>query len=108
MCVASFRFSKDAGRYDLNVQYFDQNSGKSKFRVLVEGRVVDEWTADDDLPSSKVGGDTSTRRQIPGLTLRPGDEIRIEGTPDGGELAPLDYVEINPSDAIPRSESNHE
>ena len=108
MCVASFRFSKVAGLYDLNVQYFDQNNGQSKFRVLVEGRVADEWTADDDLPSSKVGGDTSTRREIRGLNLRPGEEIRIEGTPDGGELAPLDYVEINPSDAIPKSESNHE
>jgi hypothetical protein len=28
------------------------------------------------------------------LALRPGEEIRIEGTPDGQEYAPLDYVEI--------------
>jgi len=28
------------------------------------------------------------------LALRPGDDIRIEGTPDGEEYAPLDYVEI--------------
>jgi hypothetical protein len=26
--------------------------------------------------------------------LRPGDEIRVEGTPDGGETAALDYIEV--------------
>jgi hypothetical protein len=30
------------------------------------------------------------------VQLHQGDEIRIEGTPDGGELAALDYVEIEP------------
>ena len=28
--------------------------------------------------------------------LRPGDVIRIEGTPDGAERAPLDYIEVLP------------
>jgi hypothetical protein len=36
---------------------------------------------------------------VPGIALRPGDEIRIEGMPDGGETAALDYIEI-------RSEGN--
>ena len=30
------------------------------------------------------------------VPLRPGDEILIEGVPDGGEAAALDYVEISP------------
>jgi alpha-glucuronidase len=46
------------------------------------------------LPSRKPDGSSSTRRLIKGLALRPGDEIRIVGTPDGEERAPLDYVEI--------------
>ena len=37
---------------------------------------------------------SSTRRLISGVALRPGDEIRIEGKPDGMDLAGLDYVEI--------------
>ena len=78
----------------MNVQYFDQNNGKAKFRVLLGGRVLDEWIADDDPPSAKLGGDTSTRRQVSGVSLHSGDEIRIEGIPDGGELAALDYIEI--------------
>jgi len=96
-CSAEFRFTRPAGWYELEVQYFDQNDGKSKFRVLLGDQLVDEWVADDDLPSAKVGSDTSTRRCISGLALRPGDEIRIEGTPDGNEHAAFDYVEISPS-----------
>ena len=95
-CVASFHFSGASGTYQLNVQYFDQNNGKAKFRVFVAGHPLDEWVADDTLPNTKLGGDTSTRRQINGVTVHLGDEIRIEGIPDGGELAALDYVGIEP------------
>jgi alpha-glucuronidase len=96
-CVAAFRFERPAGRYDLGVQYFDQNNGASKFKILVGGQPVDSWTADDHLPAVKIGGDSSSRRWITGLALRPGDEIRIEGVPDGAEHAAFDYVEVRPS-----------
>ena len=96
-CSAAFRFDGAAGKYEMDVQYFDQNNGKSKFSVLVGDRVVDAWVADDYLPASKPGGDSSTRRRIPGLALRTGDTIRIEGVPDGREHAALDYVEIQHS-----------
>ena len=96
-CSATFRFTRNAGWYALDVQYFDQNNGESRFRVLVNGQVVDEWVANDHLPATKIGGDSSTRRRITGLALRPGDQIRIEGIPDRDEHAPLDYVELHPS-----------
>ncbi len=96
-CSATFRFTQPAGRYEIDVQYFDQNDGVSKFRLLIGDRVVDQWLADDNLPSARVGADTSTRRQIEGLALQPGDVIRIEGIPGGNEHAALDYVEILPS-----------
>jgi alpha-glucuronidase len=96
-CSASFHFDGAAGKYEVDVGYFDQNNGKSKFRVLVGDKVVDEWIADDHLPATKPGGDSSTRRQIPGVALRPGDNIRVEGIPDGEEHAALDYIELYPS-----------
>ena len=96
-CTASFRFQRAAGWYQMKVQYFDQNNGSSKFRIFVNKQLVDAWTADDDLASAGLDGDTSRRRQVGGLALRPGDEIRIEGARDGGELAAVDYVEILPS-----------
>jgi alpha-glucuronidase len=101
-CQARLNFQGKAGWYDLNVQYFDQNNGRSRFRVLVGSQVVDAWIADDALPSAKVGGDTSTRREIRGLALRPGDEITLEGFPDGGEHAAIDYIELHPASGQPR------
>lgn len=93
-CSASFHYDGKPGSRDLSVEYFDQNNGASRFRVYVSDRLVDGWVADNDLPSRKPDGSSSTRRTISGLALRPGDVIRIEGTPDGEEKAPLDYVEI--------------
>jgi alpha-glucuronidase len=95
-CSATFDFTGADGWYELDVEYFDQKNGASKFRVSVNDQIVDEWVADDDLPAMIPNADSSTRRRIAGLALRPGDEIRIEGIPDGQELAPLDYVEIFP------------
>jgi alpha-glucuronidase len=94
-CAATFRFDRAAGQYEMDVRYFDQNNGASKFRVLVGHQQVDEWLADDRLPATKPGGDSSSWRRIPALALRPGDEIRVEGFPDGQEHAPLDYIEFH-------------
>lgn len=94
-CAAAFRFDGAPGFYELDVEYFDQNNGTSKFRVLVNAQVVDEWLADDHLPAKRPNADSSTRRRITGLALRPGDNIRIEGVPNAEEHAALDYLEIH-------------
>lgn len=94
-CSAQTKFNGAPGWYEVDVEYFDQNNGVSQFRVYLGGQVVDEWSADFHLPAVKPNGDSSTRRRIKGLGLRPGDVIRIEGVPGNGERAPLDYVEIH-------------
>jgi len=91
-CSAAFRFVRGSGWYDMDVEYYDQNNGESRFRVLVNGQEVDAWKADDRLPAKKPGADSSSRRRIRGLALRDGDEIRIEGIPDKEEHAGLDFV----------------
>jgi alpha-glucuronidase len=96
-CSAQFRFDRAAGWYGLDVEYYDLNNGESRFRVLLNGQVVDSWVADNRLTARKPGGDSSSRRRIAGLALRPGDEIRIEGIPDKEEKAGLDFVRIYPS-----------
>jgi alpha-glucuronidase len=95
-CSATFQYRGAAGRFTLRVQYFDQNNGAARYRVRIGQRPVDEWRAADHLPTQKVDSSSSTRRTISGVVLRPGDRIRIEGTPDSGEVAALDYVEIVP------------
>jgi alpha-glucuronidase len=95
-CTASFKYDGDPGKRDLIVQYFDQQDGVSHFRVWIGDRLLDEWSAADRLPTRKVDSSSSSRRTIRGIDLKKGDEIRIEGVPDGRESAALDYVEIEP------------
>jgi alpha-glucuronidase len=99
-CEAAFKFSRPAGSYEIDVQYFDMPAGQAKFRLLVNGKTVDTWTSNDHLPARALGGDSSTRRQISGIALHPGDEIRIEGVPDGNDPAAFDYVSIHALTAV--------
>lgn len=93
-CTASMPFARDAGTYDIAVQYYDESDGVSRYRLLVAGKQVAAWSADDTLPSKDPNGHTATRRTIEGVQIGGGDTIRIEAVPDGGEQAVLDYVEI--------------
>ena len=96
-CTATTKFSGQPGWYTLRVEYFDQANGAAHYRAWVNHQLVDEWSANLRLPTIKLDSTSSTRRTIPGIALRPGDEIRIEGTSNGGELAALDYIEILPA-----------
>jgi alpha-glucuronidase len=95
-CTANFQFSRNAGRYNIAVQYFDFAEGISHYKLFVNNRQIASWAANDTLPSNQMNGHTSTRRTVADVELKPGDEIKIEGDPDDGEPAPLDYVEITP------------
>jgi alpha-glucuronidase len=94
---ATINYQGDSGRFDLAIQYFDQNNGAAQFRCLVNRKVIDAWVADRRLPGIRPNADTSTRRTIRNVALNHGDEVRIEGTPDGGDTAALDYLELNRS-----------
>jgi alpha-glucuronidase len=95
-CSASLRYSGRPGWFNISVEYFDQLNGASTFRFYVGKQLIDHWTADAHLPAFKPDGSSSTRRVFPDVALRPGDEIRIVGAPNGGEYAPLDYIETKP------------
>ncbi len=93
-CTARFVFQGSAGRHEIRIRYFDQNTGAARFRILLNGQLLDQWVASDRLPTQKIDGASSSLRIVTGVALKPGDEIRIEGSPDGGESAALDYIEI--------------
>ena len=95
-CSAITKFEGAPGWYTIRVRYFDLPTGVAHFRVLVGAQTVAEWGADDHLPARKIDGSSSTLRVLGGIALRPGDEIRIEGTPAGGDRAALDYIEVLP------------
>jgi alpha-glucuronidase len=93
-CSAAFRYDGAAGAHTIRVEYFDQNNGASHFRLFVAGHQVDQWAASEHLPTRKMDATSSKRHAVANVALRPGDEVRIEGVPDGGEPAGIDYVEI--------------
>ncbi len=93
-CTAALTYNGPAGWFALRVEYFDQNNGAANYRVSIGDQQVDAWTADNWVPTARIDSSSSTRRTIPAVALRPGDTIRIEGMPDAGDQAGLDYIEI--------------
>jgi alpha-glucuronidase len=100
-CTAEWTWPGAPGRYNVAIQYFDLQGGAAKFALTINDRPASNWLADANLPSTRPNGDNSTRKTIPGIDLKPGDTIRIEGTPDGCDPAALDYVEITPVAPVP-------
>jgi alpha-glucuronidase len=96
-CEAVTRFAGRPGRYDVSAEYFDQNNGAARYELAAGDKVVGRWTADMPLPTNKLNGHSSARYTVSGVKLAPGDEIRIIGQPQGGEIAGLDYLEIKPA-----------
>jgi alpha-glucuronidase len=129
-CALTTTLNKPAGRYDIAVQYFDIWNGVSKYDLLVNGRSVAMWSANDTLPPAQpdpnLDGQDSTRFTAHGVVLKPGDTLELRGTPDVRqelappptsaadnsssarfrrptdlrELAPVDYIEIGPDGPI--------
>jgi alpha-glucuronidase len=93
-CAAEWTYAGAAGPYDIATQYFDLPGGVAKFALDVNGKQVAEWDADAIFPSRRINGDTSTRNTARGIDLKPGDVLRVEGTPDGSDPAALDYIEV--------------
>ncbi len=93
-CSAKLKFSGISNSYRIDVQYFDVKNGDAKYRIFVGNKLVDEWTADLQLPATKIGGDSSARHHTPEIQINSGDEVRIEGIPDGDDHAGLDYIEL--------------
>ncbi|MFO1478319.1 MAG: alpha-glucuronidase family glycosyl hydrolase [Verrucomicrobiota bacterium] len=90
----AFNWPGPAGWFDVATQYYDQENGRSHYTLSVAGQPVDGWVADRDLPADHPCGHTATRRTTRGVALRPGDEVRIESTADGGERACVDYIQF--------------
>jgi len=103
-CTAEWTWQGPAGRFDIAIQYFDLQGGTARFALKINGQPAAAWTADANLPSNRPNGDNSTRRTVRSVALKPGDVLRMEGTPDGPDSAALDYIEITP-DALATSTS---
>lgn len=101
-CSAEWTYAGKAGRFDIAVQYFDLQGGVAHFALSVNGKPIAAWAAEAKLPSRHLNGDNSTRftargADERGIELKPGDVLRVEGTPDASDPAALDYIEMEPA-----------
>jgi alpha-glucuronidase len=95
-CRAETKFEREAGAYDLAIQYFDLHHGTAVFRFYRNDHLVASWSADRQLPGDVPSADNSLRHHLTNVELKPGDQLRIEGIADGTDPAAVDYIEFRP------------
>lgn len=99
--TARTRLGFPSGTYDLAINYYDLYGGRSNWEVLLNDRPIAHWmgNAEDSLghtPSIYLDGHSAIRITFRGIDIRKGDVLKIVGTPDGIEPAPLDYISLLP------------
>jgi alpha-glucuronidase len=95
----------DSGVYDIAVNYYDHEGGKSQWELFINERSIGEWTGDmEDVmlhkTSGGINGCSATRITFNGVSVNKGDVLKITGQPDGIEQAPLDYVSLLPAGIV--------
>jgi alpha-glucuronidase len=93
----------DSGTHDLGVNYYDVIGGRARYEVYLNDQLVGKWTGDyvdsgrlGHASSTMLDGHSATRITFNGVKVQKGDTLKIVGTPDGIEPAPLDYVVLLP------------
>jgi alpha-glucuronidase len=99
-CTLITTFNKPAGRYDIAIQYFDLRTGVSRYTLLVNGKEVAAWAADNILPPALMrpvmDGQTSTRYTAHNIALATADKLELRGVPD---LSIADNAPNRPQDS---------
>lgn len=95
----------ESGTYTLAVNYFDVIRGKCSYTAYINDEVVGQWKGNGEeklghWPSEFLDGHSAIRVSFPGVKVTKGDTLRIVGTPDGPEVAPLDYVSFLPDGIV--------
>jgi alpha-glucuronidase len=97
-CTLSTKLNRAAGSYSIAVRYFDLRTGAAQYELLLNGKSLAHWTANATLPPATVDahldGSTSTLFSVSDVRLKPGDTLTLRGTPNQGEPAPVDYIEV--------------
>ncbi|KAK3904479.1 family 67 putative glycoside hydrolase [Staphylotrichum tortipilum] len=93
------------GKYDVAVNYYDMALGNATWELYIGEGMVGKWKGDIEYnigraPSPYVDGQTATRITFPGVKIKKGSVLKIVGTPDGKEPAPVDYISILPEGIV--------
>ncbi|KAF2741834.1 glycoside hydrolase family 67 protein [Sporormia fimetaria CBS 119925] len=103
--TATVELTVESGVYDVAINYYDMDRGRSEYEVSVGNRTVGKWTGDLErrlgrATSVYLDGHSATRITFRGVEVRKGDVLKIVGKPDGIEPAPIDYVSLLPEGVV--------
>jgi alpha-glucuronidase len=97
-CTLTTKPGRPEGSYSIGVRYFDLRTGSAQYDLLLNGKSLARWTADATLPPAAVdphlNGSTSMLFTLPDVRLKPRDILTVRGTPNQGEPAAVDYLEL--------------
>ena len=95
---ATMTFGCSTGLYDINLGYFDENDGNSRYEIKLNGAVIDTFTAGDDLGSALAEEQTRVERTVKtAYSIANGDIISVKSYRDNKELGRFDYIEFTES-----------
>jgi alpha-glucuronidase len=85
--------------YDLAVNYYHLIGGRAHWEAFLNDRSVGKWIGNHEdtlghAVSINLNGHTASRTTFNRVKIEKGDVLKIVGTPDGTEMAPLDYVAV--------------
>lgn len=87
--TATFTYSGTSGTYAIDARYYDWDSGKGKYRVKMNGTVIDEWYG-----SVTQGSKWMTRSVKSSVQVNAGDIFVLEGVALGQDAGQFDYLKF--------------
>ncbi|MEO1495091.1 MAG: SdrD B-like domain-containing protein [Pseudomonadota bacterium] len=90
--TAKVDFGGEAGKYDLEIAYVDENDGQGFIDVFINGQFVACISLDDDDNGNGVHNTTFSTFKLSGVEFNPGDEIKLKGRMDDYEFARIDKI----------------
>ncbi|KAK2760043.1 hypothetical protein FQN54_002779 [Arachnomyces sp. PD_36] len=103
--TAETTLSFPSDTYDIAVGYYDVDGGRAQWEIYLNDELLGEWIGNNEdflghEPSTLLDGHTATRVTFRGVEVEEGDTLKIVGTPDGGEAAPVDYIAVLPQGIV--------
>lgn len=79
--------------------------GQASYKIYLSDRLVAEFIGDNDLKlgnakSEFLDGHSASRVTFENVEVKEGETLKIVGTPNGIEAAPLDYVSFLPEGVV--------
>ena len=102
---ATTLFEGDAGYYDIEVGYYDENDGDAELIVKIDNQEVDRWFADQNLGDNSANATTFTTRMVDNVQVSSLDLIELIAVEDGGDRGNLDYIKFTQAD-VPSTPTN--